>query len=392
MRILVSPDSFKGSLSSWEAAKAMERGILQIFPEARCDLLPLADGGEGTVSVLVQATGGRMFYKKVHDPLGRPVEAAWGVLGDGRTAVVEMAQASGLPLLKDAERDIRRACTFGSGELIEEALRFLQQNNEPNPGLIIGIGGSATNDGGAGAMRALGARFLDSQGKALPPGGAALINLRHIDITKLNILLNTTRILVACDVDNPLNGPEGASSVFGPQKGATEADIDLLDKALANYANCACLATGKDVAKLPGAGATGGFGAALLFFTKASLKPGIEILLEATDFSGRVKKADFVITGEGRSDAGTARGKAPAGVARAAKKFDKPVLCISGSLGQGVEAIFSEGIDAVCSAVSSIVTLEECLNNAASMLEKATSNACRLLKLGMNLKPNDNFG
>lgn len=386
MRLLIAPDSFKGSLSALAAARHMERGARAVFPQAVCDLVPMADGGEGTVDAMVEATGGSFRSLAVSGPLGAPVTARFGILGDGGTAVIEMAAASGLPLLRNEERDPLRTGTYGTGELIRAALAELHAGGHTRrPRLIIGIGGSATNDGGAGAAQALGARFLDKAGRDLPPGGAALADLAALDLTALDPRLRETEILVACDVDNPLCGRRGASAVFGPQKGATPEMTAQLDKALAHYAALAARATGRDIAELPGAGAAGGLGAGLLFFTGASLKPGVEIVLEATNFITRAEIADIVLTGEGRSDFQTAYGKAPVGVAKAAKRFGKPVICVSGALGDGVEAVYEHGIDAFADAVTGIVTLAECMKNAGEMLEKAVERTLRAVKTGMKI-------
>lgn len=388
MRFLIAPDSFKGSLSALAAAQCMERGARAVFPQAVCDLLPMADGGEGTVDAMVGATGGSLRSLTVSGPLGTPVTARFGILGDGKTAVIEMAAASGLPLLRNEELDPLRASTYGTGELIRAALAELhtgRRGHAQRPRLIIGIGGSATNDGGAGAAQALGARFLNKAGRDIPPGGAALANLAAIDLAALDPLLKETELLVACDVDNPLCGRRGASAVFGPQKGATPEMVTQLDEALAHYAVLAAEVTGRDIAELPGAGAAGGLGAGLLFFTRALLKPGIEIVLEATDFITRAKNADIVLTGEGRSDFQTAYGKAPVGVAREAKRFGKPVICISGALGDGVEAVYEQGIDALADAVTGVLSLAECMENAGPMLEKAAERTLRAVKAGMEL-------
>lgn len=382
MRIVIAPDSFKGSLTALEASRAMERGVRKVFPDAECDLLPLADGGEGTVDALVNATGGSLYAEDVHDPLGRPIKACWGLLGDGHTAVVEMAAASGLPLLAEEERNPLVTSTFGTGELIKAALAVLCEHGNRGR-LIIGIGGSATNDGGTGALGALGTKFFNAGGEELPPGGGALADLAFIDTSGLDPLLGETEILVACDVDNPLAGERGASAVFGPQKGATKDMVAQLDAALGRFARVATEITQKDIADLPGAGAAGGLGAGLLFFSKARLRRGIEIVLEATDFDTRVRKADIVLTGEGHTDYQTAYGKAPAGVAAAAKQCGKPVICISGGIGKGVEALYARGIDAVAGAICSISTLEYCMECADSLLEEATERTFRVLKVGM---------
>lgn len=380
LRIIVAPDSFKGSLSAVEAARAMARGIRAVFPEAEVVELPIADGGEGTVEALVAATGGRLRHAAVQGPLGDPVRAAWGVLGDGRTAVIEMAAASGLTLVPEARRDPRLASTFGTGELVKAALDGGLRR------LILGLGGSATNDGGAGFARALGARFLDEAGGDLPEGGAALARLARIDLRGLDPRLAETELLVACDVDNPLCGPRGASAVYGPQKGATPEIVRELDAALEAFARVARRDTGRDAAEVPGAGAAGGLGAGLLFFTPARLRPGVEIVLEAVGFEDRVRGASLVFTGEGRTDAQTAMGKAPVGVAAAAKRQGVPVVCLSGGLGDGAEAVLAYGIDALAAVPPGPMDLDACLAGGAPLLEAAAARACRLLKVGRSLR------
>jgi glycerate kinase len=279
--VVVAPDSFKGSLSAVEAAAAMERGVRAAWPDARVVKIPIADGGEGTVEAMVSATGGRYETRTVRGPLGRPVEARWGVLGDGRTAVVEMAAASGLTLVPEGRRDPRVATTHGTGQLIRAALDAGFRH------IVVGIGGSATNDGGSGMARALGVRFLDGRGHPLPEGGAALLRVDSIDLSGIDPRLAGTELLVACDVDNPLTGPQGASAVYGPQKGATPAVVLELDAALERYAEVARKATGRDVARLPGAGAAGGLGAGLLFFTPARLVPGVDLVLDSARLERR---------------------------------------------------------------------------------------------------------
>lgn len=380
MRFVVAPDSFKGSISAIGVAEAMEKGIKTVFPSAAVFKVPIADGGEGTVEALVATTGGEMMMQEVIGPLGKPLQAHWGILGDKETAVIEMAAASGLPLVPQKQRDPRITTTYGTGQLMRAAL------DKGIRKLIIGIGGSATNDGGAGMAKALGVRFLDQDGDDLPDGGAALGNLARIDLAGIDPRLAQTEILVACDVDNPLCGPRGASAVYGPQKGATPEMIDELDAALAVYAICASTATGKAVAELPGAGAAGGLGAGLLFFSNAQLRPGVEIVLEAAGFSGLVSQADLVFTGEGRTDFQTAFGKAPVGVAKAAKQFDVPVVCLAGGLGKGAEHVLAEGIDAIFSVVPQPMSLEECMEAGPVLVENATEQLCRLLKIGLLLK------
>jgi len=380
MRVVIAPDSFKGSVSAQRVAQAIERGVLAVFPEAQVVKVPIADGGEGTVPALLEATGGQARRSVVRGPLGEPVEAGWGVLGDGRTAVIEMAAASGLPLVPRERRDPRVTTTFGTGELVKAAL------DEGLTRLVIGIGGSATNDGGSGLARALGVRFLDDDGRDLSEGGGALARLANVVLDGLDPRLARVDVLVACDVDNPLTGPRGASAVYGPQKGATPAMVAELDAALATYAAHVRTATGRDVAGRPGAGAAGGLGAGLLFFTPARLRPGVEVVLEATGFDDLVKGATLVITGEGRTDAQTAMGKAPVGVAAAAKRHGVPVFCLSGGLGDGADDVLAHGIDALASVVPGPMALEQAMAEGEALLEAAAARACRLIRLGRAMR------
>ena len=374
MKIVIAPDSYKGSLSATEVALAMERGVLSIFPQAEVRKIPIADGGEGTVEALVTATGGQYRRTQVTDPLGNPIFARWGVLGDGKTAVIEMAAASGLPLVPKERRDPRITTTCGTGELIRAAL------DEGLRRIIIGIGGSATNDGGVGMASALGVRFLDGAGNLIGVGGGSLAEVRQIETAGLDQRLLETEITVACDVDNPLCGERGASAVFGPQKGATPEMVRLLDQGLAVYAECAARTTGRQVAERPGAGAAGGLGAGLMFFTPAQLKPGVEIVLSAVGFAEVVKDSAFVITGEGRTDFQTAFGKAPVGVAKVAKSYDLPVFCLSGGLGEGADHVLNQGIDVVLSICDRPQTLEECMADAERLVESAAARLCRIIK------------
>ncbi|HVI73697.1 MAG TPA: glycerate kinase [Anaeromyxobacteraceae bacterium] len=380
MRVVIAPDSFKGSVSALGVAQAMERGVRAVFPDAEVRQVPIADGGEGTVEALVTATRGRLEQRTVRGPLGEPVLARWGVLGDGQTAVIEMAAASGLPLVPKDRRDPRVTSTYGTGELVRTALEAGLAK------LVIGIGGSATNDGGTGLARALGVRFLDAAGAELPEGGAALGRLARIDLAGLDSRLASAEILVACDVDNPLTGPRGASAVYGPQKGATPQMVAELDAALGHYARVAQAATGRDVALHPGAGAAGGLGAGLLFFTPARLRPGVDIVLETTGFVELVRGADLVLTGEGRTDFQTAMGKAPVGVAQAAKRHGVPVVCLAGGLGDGADDVLAKGIDALASAVPQAMPLEEAMARGAELVEAAAARACRLIKVGAGLR------
>lgn len=375
MKLVIAPDSFKESLSAPAVAAAIAAGFRAVFPEADIVELPVADGGEGTVEAMVAATQGRIVPLTVTGPLGTPVEAFYGLSGDGGTAIVEMAAASGLMLVPPAARNPRITTTRGVGEILKAAL------NAGARRFIVGIGGSATNDGGAGMLQALGARLLDAEGRDLPPGGAALARLARIDLSQLDARLAEARIDVACDVDNPLTGPKGASAVFGPQKGATPAMVAELDAALATYATAIKRDLGADIAALPGAGAAGGLGAGFAGILGATLKPGIAIVLDAVDLDTAVRDADLVITGEGRMDFQTAHGKTPVGVARVAKRHGKPVIALAGGLGSGVEAVHDHGIDAVFSVLSRICTLEEALADGAANLTQTARNVAATLKL-----------
>ncbi|MBL8260699.1 MAG: glycerate kinase [Candidatus Competibacteraceae bacterium] len=375
MRIVLAPDSYKGSASALAVARAMERGVREVFPAAEVCKIPIADGGEGTVEALVIATDGQFRQTQVTGPLGDPVFAQWGVLGDGQTAVIEMAAASGLPLLAPGQRDPRLTTTFGTGELLRAALDAGLRR------IVLGIGGSATNDGGVGMAQALGIHFSGKDGAELSHGGAALAGLQRIDLSGLDSRLQEAEITVACDVDNPLCGPRGASAVFGPQKGATPQMVAELDAALAHFAGLATEATGRQAAEQPGAGAAGGLGAAMLFFTPAQLRPGVDIVLEAAHFAEVVRDAAFVITGEGRTDFQTAFGKAPVGVARVAKQFNVPVFCLSGALGDGTDTLVNHGIDALLSICDKPMTLEEAMSAGERLIEAAAARLCRIIEV-----------
>ena len=374
MRIVVAPDSYKGSLSAAQVADAMARGVSRVFPDAEVHKIPIADGGEGTVAALLMATGGRWMTTEVRDPLGELRTANWGILGDDQTAVIEMAAASGLHCVPPDRRDPLVTSTYGTGQLIRAALDAGLRR------IIIGVGGSATNDAGSGMAQALGVRFLAEDGTELPPGGGALARLASIDLKSLDPRLLETEITVACDVENPLCGVRGASAVFGPQKGATPDVVQQLDLALQHFADCAHRATGREVADLPGAGAAGGLAAGLLFFTSAILKPGIEIVLDAVNFADVVKDAAFVLTGEGQTDAQTAYGKAPVGVARIAKRFKVPLFCLSGSLSEGADDVLAHGIDATMSICDRPLSLAQCMQDGETLIEAAAARLCRIIK------------
>ncbi|GBG10574.1 glycerate kinase [Paenibacillus agaridevorans] len=374
----------------------MEQGILDALPEAAVIKLPVADGGEGTVDVIVNAAGGRYYALEVAGPLGEPVMARFGVVEgprqtfggadmvdgadtvDGskdtvRTAVIEMSSASGLTLVPKERLNPLAATTYGTGQLIKAAL------DQGCRRILIGIGGSATNDGGAGMAQALGVRFLDAGGKELPFGGGSLGALNRIDITRLDPRITECEIIVGSDVGNPLCGPSGASAVFGPQKGAKPEMVRILDASLYNYGTIIREQLGVDVLEVPGAGAAGGLGAGLLAFLSARMRRGIDIVLEAIQFEKHTREADLVITGEGRTDAQTAYGKAPAGVAALAKRYNKPVVCISGGVGPDADALLKSGIDVIVGAVQLPMTLEEAMGSAAESIRYTVAHTMRTL-------------
>jgi glycerate kinase len=377
-KVVIAPDSFKESLSAMEVAEAIERGFRQIYPQVQYVKLPMADGGEGTVDSMVAATGGEIVRVEVTGPLGQSVSAFYGLLGEGETAVIEMAAASGLHLAPKERRDPRITTSYGTGELI---LAVLERGVKA---IILGIGGSATNDGGAGMMQALGARLLDDQQQPLPPGGAALARLAQIDLSAVDPRLQQVSVTAACDVDNPLCGPHGASAVFGPQKGATPEMVTQLDAALSHFGSLLQQATGREVLNAPGAGAAGGMGAALLGMLNARLRPGIEIVIETLRLEEALRDADLVITGEGRLDSQSIHGKTPIGVARVAKRHGLPVIGIAGSLSKDYQVVHQHGIDAAFSVLDRVVTLEEALTDAAINLEVTARNVAAVWKLAQS--------
>ncbi len=372
MQILIVPDSFKGSLSAVDAARAMAEGARSIFPDAVITELPIADGGEGTVEALIRSIGGQMKKTPVTGPLGTPGVATWGLLGDGSTAVMEMASASGLTLLTPLQYNPRKTTTFGTGELIRAAMDRQVKK------IIIGIGGSATNDGGAGMAEALGVRFLDDRGNAIGRGGEALARLERIDISGIDPRLQEVEIVAASDVENVLCGPDGASAVYGPQKGATRQDVKILDKALLHYADVIRRVLGIDVLELRGGGAAGGLGAALIVFCKAKLDRGIDLVLDAIGFDEQLKRANVVLTGEGRIDSQMKYGKALAGVLERSARHSVPVLGIAGSLEGSREEYCKTGMFAdVVSLTERGSSIEEAIKNAPELIRHNTS---KLLK------------
>ncbi len=375
MKIVIAPDSFKGSLSAGELCAAICQGVLRAAPEAEVVEIPLADGGEGTLDNLVVATGGEKRMADVLDPLGRQRRAAYGVLGDGVTAVIEMAQASGLPLLAPHERDPLIASSYGTGQLIRHAL------DDGFRRFVVGLGGSATNDAGTGMLRALGAAFLDADGQPLPEGGAALSKLASIDVSGLDPRLAESQFLVACDVTNPLCGPDGASAVFGPQKGATPEMVAVLDEALGRFADVVRRQTGREIDRVPGAGAAGGTGAALVGFLGATIRPGIEIVMEAVDFARKLAGADLLITGEGKLDGQTLSGKVIAGVCREAARARVPVVALCGALELDGEQLDRLGIAAAFSLVPGPCSLETAMLHARQWAsDRAEQIVCLLVR------------
>ncbi|ASR45213.1 glycerate kinase [Paenibacillus kribbensis] len=371
---VLAPDSFKESMTAKEVCIAMEKGLRKVYPTANYVHIPMADGGEGTVQSLVDATGGQLRYLEVTGPLGEPVTAAYGLLGDGTTAAIEMASASGIHLVNKDNKNPLKTTTYGTGELIRECL------NQGIRKIIIGIGGSATNDGGTGMAEALGVRFLDAKGNTLPRGGGSLGELASIDISSLDARLQQVQLIVACDVTNPLCGEHGASHVFGPQKGATPEMVQQLDANLAHYADVVKRQLGKDVRDLPGAGAAGGLGAGLLIFTQASLQKGIEIVIEYTGLKQKLAKADIVFTGEGGIDFQTKFGKTPYGVAQAAKQSGKKVIAVAGYVGEGIDTLYQEGIDAVFGIVPGASELGKLLVEGPQNVERTCENIARVLQ------------
>ncbi|EKG0017434.1 TPA: glycerate kinase [Vibrio cholerae] len=372
MKVVIAPDSFKESLTAKQVCDAIQAGLARVWHDAKFVSIPVADGGEGTVQSLVDATQGRLVEVKVMGPQGKRVEAFYGMLGDNQTAVIEMAAASGLHHVPVAQRDPKLTTSFGTGELIRHAL------DQGVTKLIIGLGGSATNDGGVGMLAALGARFTNADGDPIQLTGGGLRELTHIDLQDFDPRLLHCDILVACDVNNPLCGDKGASSVFGPQKGATPEDVQLLDGTLRQFGLLTEKVTGKMVLESAGAGAAGGMGAALLAYTQAILRPGIEIVLETVQLAHQVSDADLVITGEGRIDSQTVHGKTPMGVAKVAKRFDVPVLALCGCTGDNYQAVYQCGIDAVFAAVPRAMSLEDALKESDFNLADLAENVARL--------------
>ncbi|HUS87786.1 MAG TPA: glycerate kinase [Desulfosporosinus sp.] len=376
MRIVIAPDSFKGCLNALNAALAMRRGVQRVYPDSLIDMIPMADGGEGTVEAILCAVRGEKIKIAVTDPLGRSIGAAYALIDEGETAIIEMAAASGLTLLSNQERNPRVTSTQGTGILIRNALdRGVKK-------ILLGIGGSATNDGGAGLAVALGVKLLDAQGNELPQGGAALANLVNIDMSGLDPRLAKVQIEVACDVQNPLCGPEGASVVYGPQKGANPEDIRVMDTALQNFGEVLSGVAGTNLLELAGGGAAGGLGAGVVGFLGAKLRPGSQMVLEVANADEKIKHADLVLTGEGRTDFQTAYGKVPVGVSALAQKYSVPVLVISGSVEGFPDFLADVGVASCFSVAEGPATLDEAFLKAEEQLERAVWRVLTVWKLG----------
>lgn len=376
VKVVIAPQGFKGNLTALQVSQAIDNGIRRVVPGVVTTIVPMADGGEGTAQALVDAIGGDMMPVEVTDPMGGRVIAHWGFLSDGVTAVIEMAAASGLSLVLPEKRNPLLATTYGTGELIRQALEKGCRK------FIIGIGGSATNDGGAGMAQALGASLLGAKGTPIAFGGAALADLEHIDITAIDPRLADCEILLACDVTNPLCGPEGASCVYGPQKGATKEMVAQLDAALAHYADVIKRDRGIDIIDVPGAGAAGGLGAGLIVFLKAKVLPGIDIVIQATGLARHLKEATLVFTGEGKIDSQTACGKTPVGVAKKAKEFGLPVIAIAGEIGDGYQAVYEQGIDTVFSIAPGPISFSQSTEMAEKLTADVAERAMRLFTCG----------
>ncbi|MXR30802.1 glycerate kinase [Pseudomonas sp. PICF6] len=375
MKIVIAPDSFKDSLSAQGVADAVAQGLAQVWPDAQLIKCPMADGGEGTVESVLAACNGQWRRSWVRGPLGASVEARWGWLPDSHTAIIEMAEASGLQLVPPGQRDACSSSTYGTGELIRAVL------DEGAGRVILAIGGSATNDGGAGAMQALGVALLDEHNRPLPPGGLALAELARIDLSKMDPRLAQVSFEIAADVDNPLCGPHGASAIFGPQKGASPEQVQQLDQALGHFAEHCAQALNKDVRDEPGSGAAGGLGFAAKAFLGAQFRTGVDVVAQLTGLAEAINGADLVITGEGRFDAQTLRGKTPFGVARIARQHGVPVVVIAGTLGEGYQALYEHGIEAAFALVSGPMTLQEACGDAPRLLTERARDIARLWRV-----------
>ena len=372
MKIIIAPDSFKGSLSALEVARAIQKGIKNADTTIETVVVPMADGGEGTVQSLVDATDGQIIELHVHDPLFRKIKSFYGIMGDGKTAVIEMAAASGLPLLKPEERNPLKTTSYGTGELIKDAVD--RGCNE----VILGLGGSATNDGGIGMAKALGIRFLDAHRNEVGSCGGDLVNIETVDVSGIDDRLAHVKFVAACDVDNPLCGKNGAANVYGRQKGATEDDVTFLDNGLAHFADIIEGKQGIDLKDHPGAGAAGGLGFGVMVFLHGRLESGIAIVSRMAKLADKMVGADLVITGEGQIDFQTAHGKTPFGVAQLAKAKHIPVVAVAGSLGDNYQMLYQKGFDAIFSIIDKPMAIEDAFDNTSELLQNISESIVRL--------------
>ena len=379
MRIVIAPQAFKGSISALDAATAMSEGVKRVLPDAEVIAVPVADGGDGTLETLIEGSGGRNHSIDVTGPLGEKRSAEWGAMGDGLTAVIEMARTSGLALVPEDRRNPLVTTTFGLGETIRQATYDGYRR------FIIGIGGSATNDAGAGMAQALGVRLLDEYGNDLEFGGAALSRLERIDMSGLDDVVSACEFLVACDVNNPLTGPTGASAIYGPQKGATPEMIEELDAALSHFAEVAKRDIGVEISDVAGSGAAGGLGGGLIAFVGGQLRAGVDIVLDTVGLDDHLAGCDLVLTGEGSMDHSTIYNKAPVGVAERAKRLGIPVVGISGSLGAGFQDVHEHGIDALTSIMAGPMTLDQASRQAGELLANTAEQVMRMLMIGSSV-------
>ena len=375
MKVLIAPQSYKGSISAIKVAEAIKEGSLNIFPDIETLIIPVADGGDGTLETLVESTSGTIHNSNATGPLGNSIPVIWGTLGDEKTAIIEMARISGLALVPQNKRNPYYTTSYGLGEIIKEALDLNYRK------FIIGIGGSATNDGGAGMAQALGAKLTDKNKMSIDLGGLALNEITKIDISCIDPRIHESEILVACDVNNPLCGPNGASFVYGPQKGASPEMVKTLDGALDHFGSQLINDTGINIMETPGSGAAGGIGGGMIGFLNAKLKPGVEIVLDTLDFDKSLKNVDLVITGEGQIDFQTVFSKAPIGVAKHAKKYNIPVIAICGSLGKNYQDVHSHGIDAVIPIIPKPMELKQASDNAYELIKNTSEQIFRILKI-----------
>lgn len=374
MKIVIAPDSFKESMTAEECCNFIKKGLSKILPEVEYVTVPMADGGEGTASALISSTNGEFFSETVLNPLGKEIISSFGILGDKKTAIIEMAAASGLELIPSSERNPMITTTYGTGQLIKAAL------DKNISTILIGLGGSATNDGGAGMIQALGGKLLDKDNQEIGFGGGELSKLKKIDLSNLDKRIKNTKIIVACDVENPLTGVNGASYTFGKQKGATDEMIEILDKNLSHFSEIIKKELSIDVKNIPGAGAAGGLGAGLISFLSGELKKGIDIVIEYSSLESKLKDANFIITGEGSIDGQTRFGKTPFGVAKLGKKYNIPVIALAGNVGKDIDVLYEYGFTSIFPILTKVESLEYAIKNGRYNIEVVSENIGRLIK------------